>query len=286
MSHQTAAVADRPAVATAAEIDRFWQDGAICLRGVFSLDWIELLREATDAAIASPGPLSIDASAARDKRFYIELGLWSRMPSVRRFIYESPAAQVARTLLRTHKLNLFFDQLFVKEPGAVAPTPWHQDQPYWPIAGRQVLSLWIPMDPVTLSTGGLEYVRGSHEWNRRFHPVNFGRSSPQIDAVLSRLDGDDIPDLDAERDRHQFLSWDMAPGDVLVHQAMTIHGASGNGSLSSRRRAYSIRWSGDDATWDPRPGILETIPGPSTLPYPTLAGGPMDSEAFPVVPQT
>jgi ectoine hydroxylase-related dioxygenase (phytanoyl-CoA dioxygenase family) len=284
MSHEATDVASLPAVVAEADILRFWRDGAICLRGVFSLDWIELLREASDAAIADPGPLAIDASASHDKRFYIELGLWSRMPSVRRFIYQSPAATVARTLLRTRKLNLFFDQLFVKEPGAVEPTPWHQDQPYWPIAGRQVLSLWIPMDPVTLSSGGLEYIRGSHEWNRRFHPVAFGPSTARIDGVLSALDGDDIPDIDAGRSRYQFLCWDMEPGDVLVHQAMTVHGASGNGSLSNRRRAYSIRWSGDDASWDPRPGILETIPGPSTLRYPTNVGGPMDCEAFPVMP--
>src|SRR5579864_4331532 len=127
---------------TEEDVDRFWRDGAICLRGVFSDEWLDSLRVATDEAIARPGPLSIDSSYAQDKRFYVELGLWSRMPEVRRFIHESPASRIARALLRTRKLNLFFDQLFVKEPGAVEPTPWHQDQPYWPIAGRQVLSLW------------------------------------------------------------------------------------------------------------------------------------------------
>jgi ectoine hydroxylase-related dioxygenase (phytanoyl-CoA dioxygenase family) len=285
MSYQSPELASQPATVGQADVEQFWRDGAICLRGVFSQQWIELLREATDDAIANPGPLAMDASKSKDKRFFIELGLWSRMPTVRRFIYESPAAEIARSLLRTHKLNLFFDQLFVKEPGAVEPTPWHQDQPYWTVAGRQVLSLWIPMDPVTLSSGGIEYVRGSHEWNRRFHPVAFGPSTAKVDKLLSALDGDDIPDIDADRSRHDFLSWDMAPGDVLVHQAMTIHGASGNGSLTQRRRAYSVRWTGDDATWDPRSGILETIPGPSTLPYPAVVGGPMDSEAFPVIPR-
>jgi ectoine hydroxylase-related dioxygenase (phytanoyl-CoA dioxygenase family) len=274
---------DEPGFVSNVDIERFWHDGAICLRGVFSEEWLDVLRQATDAAIADPGPLSIDASNSGDKRFFIELGLWSRMPSVKRFIYDSPAAQVAKSLLRTQRVNLFFDQLFVKEPGAVEPTPWHQDQPYWPIAGRQVLSLWIPMDPVTLSSGGLEYVRGSHEWNRRFHPVNFGKTTAEIDAVLSKLDGEKLPPIDADRSQYEFLSWDMQPGDVLVHQAMTVHGASGNGSLANRRRAYSVRWSGDDAIWDPRPGLLETIPGPSTLPYPQVAGAKMDSEAFPLI---
>jgi ectoine hydroxylase-related dioxygenase (phytanoyl-CoA dioxygenase family) len=265
------------------EIEAFWRDGAICLRGVFEASWIELLRDATDRAIAAPGPLAIDATAEQNKKFYIELGLWSRMAPFKAFVFESAAAAIARQLLRTARLNLFFDQLFVKEPGTAAKTPWHQDQPYWPVAGRQVLSLWIPLDPVTLATGGLEYVRGSHDWNAFYRPEKFGAGRPGHEDKLSRLQGERIPDLDAERSRHEFLSWDMQPGDTLVHQAMTIHGAPGNSSSTVRRRAYSIRWAGDDATWDPRPGILETIPGPSTLPYPTAIGGPLESEAFPSV---
>lgn len=265
------------------EVEAFWRDGAICLRGVFEASWIELLREATDRAIAEPGPLAIDATAEQNKKFYIELGLWSRMPPFKAFVFESAAAAIARRLLRTERLNLFFDQLFVKEPGTAAKTPWHQDQPYWPVAGRQVLSLWVPLDPVTLATGGLEYVRGSHDWNAFYRPEKFGAGRPGHEEKLSRLQGERIPDLDAERSHHEFLSWDMQPGDVLVHQAMTIHGAPGNSSSTVRRRAYSIRWTGDDAIWDPRPGILETIPGPSTLPYPTVIGGPLDSEAFPPI---
>ena len=135
------------------DVEAFWRDGAICLRGVFDLRWIELLREVTDRAIAAPGPLAIDATAEQNKKFYIELGLWSRLPGFKAFVFDSPAPAIARRLLRTRKLNLFFDQLFVKEPGTAAKTPWHQDQPYWPVAGRQVLSLWVPLDPVTLATG-------------------------------------------------------------------------------------------------------------------------------------
>lgn len=265
------------------DIDSFWRDGAICLRGVFDLHWIDLLRAETDRAIAAPGPLAIDATAEQNKAFYIELGLWSRLPGFKSFVFASPAAQVARALLRTRGLNLFFDQLFVKEPGTAAKTPWHQDQPYWPVNGRQVLSLWVPLDPVTLQTGGLEYVRGSHDWNAFYRPEKFGAGRRGYEDKLAQLQGDKIPDIDNERDRHEFLSWDMQPGDTLVHQGMAIHGAPGNSSSTIRRRAYSIRWTGDDAVWDPRPGILETIPGPSTLAYPTEVGGPMDSEAFPRV---
>ena len=39
------------------EVALYRADGAICLRGAFALDWIERLREAVDADMASPGPM-------------------------------------------------------------------------------------------------------------------------------------------------------------------------------------------------------------------------------------
>jgi ectoine hydroxylase-related dioxygenase (phytanoyl-CoA dioxygenase family) len=251
------------------------------LPGLFDPGWVSLLRTATDAAMASPGKLATGQAADRQS-FYVELGLWSARAAFRDFVFNSPAPEIARRVLRTQKLNLFFDQLFVKAPGAQNKTPWHQDQPYWPVRGRQVLSIWFAMDPVTLATGGLEYVRGSHDWNRVFHPESF-RNDPTQAARMAKLAGEKIPDIDAARDQYECLSWDMQPGDILIHHGMCIHGAPANSSRSTPRRGYAVRWTGDDAKWDPRPGILETIPGPSLLPMPTQPGGPMDSEAFPVI---
>jgi len=264
------------------EVDQFWRDGAVCLSGLFDPEWVAALRAATDAAIAKPGPLATGRTEDQNKSFYIELGLWSAHEAFRRFVFDSPAPAIARRFLRTDRLNLFFDQLFVKEPGAQNKTPWHQDQPYWPVRGRQVLSIWFAMDPVTLATGGIEYVRGSHDWNRVFHPESF-RNDPVQAARMAKLEGEKLPDIDAGRDQYEILSWDMQPGDILIHHGMSVHGAPTNSSSTLRRRGYSVRWTGDDARWDPRPGILETIPGPSLLAMPTHPGSVMDCEAFPVL---
>ena len=265
------------------DVERFWRDGAVCLPGMFDAGWVHALRAGTETAMANPGKLATGRGAEDNKSFYIELGLWSAHAAFRDFVFNSPAPEIARRFLRTGKLNLFFDQLFVKEPGLQNKTPWHQDQPYWPVHGRQVLSIWFAMDPVTLATGGLEYVRGSHEWNRVFHPETFRPGNQAQAEKMAKLEGEKIPDIDAARDQYEFLSWDMQPGDILIHHGMSVHGAPANSSRSTRRRGYSVRWVGDDARWDPRPGILETIPGPSLLPMPDEFGGPMDSEAFPVL---
>lgn len=72
-----------------------------------------------------------------------------------------------------NKINMFFDHLLVKEPGAVEPTPWHQDGPYWKIKGEQIYSIWFAMDHVTENTGGVRYVKGSHATGVRYRPQSF-----------------------------------------------------------------------------------------------------------------
>ena len=43
---------------TQAEIDAYNNDGAVCLRGVISPEWIERLRDGVAADMAAPGPMS------------------------------------------------------------------------------------------------------------------------------------------------------------------------------------------------------------------------------------
>ena len=38
------------------------------------------------------------------------------------------------------KFAVFFhEHVFIKDPGTTHGTPWHQDQPYYPVNGRKVL---------------------------------------------------------------------------------------------------------------------------------------------------
>ena len=66
---------------------------------------------------------------------------------------------------------------------------------------------------------------------------------------------------------------------MLLHHALTVHGAPGNKSSTQRRRAYATRWTGDDVVYDPRPDLV-----PLSIPEITLAPGePLGGEVFPQV---
>ena len=254
------------------EVASFWRDGALCLRGLFGTEWVEHMREAVEEDLAHPGPLAREYGK-NGGRFLGDIGAWAVKPGLRRFVEESPAAEIAARLLKSHKVNFLYDQLFVKEPGTAAITPWHQDGPYWPVRGDQILSIWFALDDVTVESSGVEYLKGSHRWGKEYRPVSFAG-----DAEMYRmLPGDTLPDIEAMRGQFEVMNWDMKAGDCLIHHCMTVHGAPGNASSTRRRRAYATRWTGDDVVYAPREGQAAISVEPPTI----VPGEPIDCAVFP-----
>ena len=71
---------------------------------------------------------------------------------------------------------------------------------------------------------------------------------------------------------------ELNPGDIIAFNFSIIHGAPGNSS-AYRRRAFSVRFVGDDATFAKRKG--EVSP-----PFPEVKlnhGDKMDSPSFPKI---
>ena len=256
------------------EADRaaYARDGIVCLRHQFDADWITHLADWVERAMAEPGPSGEDYAPSSDRgRFFGDLDLARRLEGFDRFVRESPAAEIAGRVMGAGEVNFFYDQLLVKEPGTGERTPWHQDQPYWAVAGRQVCSIWLPLDPVARETC-VEYVAGSHDWPE-FSPYHFVDGTPYAGTGLPPL-----PDIEAERARHRIVTFALEPGDCLVFQAMIVHGAPGNSSRH-RRRALATRWTGDDARYCLRPGEVAIPTRDPGLEH----GDPMDCADFPVV---
>jgi ectoine hydroxylase-related dioxygenase (phytanoyl-CoA dioxygenase family) len=172
-----------------------------------------------------------------------------------------------------HKINLFHEHVLVKEPNTRERTPWHHDQPYWVVDGTQVCSLWIPLDPVPREMG-VEFVAGSHRGGRWYAPKSFSteENHPGNEGVT-------VPDIDARRDEFDMRSFSVEPGDCIAFHALTVHGAPGNASSSTRRRAVAMRFTGDDGRFTRRDGYMS----PPFEEVKLAIGAPMDSEHFPVV---
>ena len=262
-----------PYAPTARQVEDFARDGVICLRRAIPSHLVDLLAQGIDECLASPGPKGRNFNSdGSPGRFAGDVFMWTFNEKIRRFVRECPLGEIAAAFMDSREVRLMLDQMFVKEPGAVAPTPWHQDLPYWPLRGNQICGLWCPLDPVDLDSGAVEYVRGSHLAGRWYRPRHFGGASGYDGAS-----GDPMPDIDATVAARDRLSWAMEPGDAIAFHGLVVHGAGGNRSAQRRRRAVSLRWMGDDAVFDDRPG---------TYPFEVagqIPGSPLQGKLYPQV---
>ena len=232
---------------SASDIAAFQRDGAICLRGAFK-DWIRLIAGGIERNQREPGPYATNVVATGEPGgFFDDYCNWERIPEFSTIVHESPAAAIAASVMQSPRAQFFHDHVLVKEPGTQKPTPWHQDIPYYFVDGEQTVSLWIPVDPVREAT--LRLIAGSHLWEQWVLPLRWKDDSNFYDDV-SRYRP--VPDPDVEPGM-QVLEWEMEPGDAVLFDFRTVHGARGNLS-PARRRVLSLRWLGEDARYAERPG--------------------------------
>jgi len=259
------------ALVTQNDIEAFERDGAVCIRGLFA-DYVDVLREGIARNMARPGPYAAEnLKPGEQGRFFDDYCNWTRITEFEHVIRSSAAAHVAADLMSADTVQIFHDHVLVKEPGTSKATPWHQDGPYYFVEGTQTVSFWSPLDPVTRAT--LRCVSGSHKWEK---PVLPTRWLSEDDFYPDRQAYMPVPDPDAEG--MTVLEWDMAPGDAVAFNFNVLHGARGNTS-TFRRRAFSVRFFGDDARYVDRPG-------PTSPPFPghgMRAGERLREDWFPVV---
>jgi ectoine hydroxylase-related dioxygenase (phytanoyl-CoA dioxygenase family) len=232
------------------------RDGAAVIRGAISSEWVGRMQEAVDRIIESPGSAAVEYTpSGKSGRFIGDFFVWMRDADFTALAIDSPLPMLAAQIMKAREVRLFYDQLLVKEPQTAERTPWHQDLPYWPLRGSDILSMWVAFDTVTQATGAVRYARGSHRNKMLYAPKAFGKDSG-FGALYARMGLPAFPD-DAvvERD-HEIVSWDVEPGDVVIHHPLVFHSAGGNSSTNLRRRAVSIRYMGDDARYDDRPGTF------------------------------
>lgn len=252
------------------DADDLREDGFVILRSAISEPWLAHLARALDGAIARPSPLGRQLARAGGA-FFSDLYLSMSFPEFRRFTRESDIGARVAALTGLDRVLLFTDELLVKEPQTTHETPWHHDHSYWPLEGREIYSVWIPLDGVTEGTGALEFVRGSHRWPRRFHPSDFDSGAVRVTSP----EEEPLPDIDALVSPADRAVAEVEPGDCVVFHSLTLHRASGNRASDRRRRAIVLRLVGPDVRYDPRPRTLPLLWAPRLAPGQVLGGDPM-----------
>ena len=130
-------------------------------------------------------------------------------------------------------------QYFNKPPGVGQPTPPHQDGYYFMLDPCQAVTMWFALDEVDETNGCVRYVKGSHKLGMREH-----------DRTQTLGFSQGIADYPTDSDRSHELPVPARPGDLLVHDALTIHRADGNNSATRQRRALGLIYYSQQARED------------------------------------
>ena len=239
---------------TAEEVETFWRDGVVCLRGILPTVWLEALAEPLERTLHNGESVNVGLmageGAADVPAFSGGVDHWRHDDTFRAFATASPLAPVVAALLRSEHVWLWEDSVLVKEPGSPHETRFHTDAGYFHVDGDQIATTWVPLDAATPETGVVRWVRGSHRDGAQYRPNLFVVDEPIPDTV-----GEVVPDVMGTPELvERLVTFDLEPGDLTVHHARTLHGAPPNTS-TSRRRAVSVRYCGDDTRYRRRPGL-------------------------------
>lgn len=215
--------------------DYFKQNGHVLLRNVMSSGQAVSFRNTLEGAVTR---LNTEHRALHErdtygKAFLQIMNIWRSDAEVAKFVFAKRFAHIAAQLLGVDNVRLYHDQALFKEPGG-GPTPWHQDQYYWPIDTPKTVTMWMPLVDVKDGMGMLTFASKSHEKGRVFNK--------EISDESEHLYAGYVRDNNYPISRPEF----MQAGDATWHYGYTIHNAPGNES-DQMRAVMTIIYMADGA---------------------------------------
>lgn len=216
-------------------------DGVVYLGNALDAPALADLEAAVEHSFARPSEGAVHFYPKEDARFFQDRGQ-NYLPLVRRIGLDTMVAR----LWEEPRLWYMGEQLFLKDGGHSRRTPWHQDTSYLRMRGEQMVACWISLDALP-KAHCLEFVRGSHHgtlYNGSAFAAHDDTDTLYKNSPLPRL-----PDIQANRERYDIVSWDISPGDVIVFHLGILHGGGGT-EPGLRRRTASLRFMGPDVVYD------------------------------------
>lgn len=227
-------------------------EGVIKLPGLLDDDLLGKCRDCFDWSLRNPSALAHVNYQGTEHQHHVD----NFNPAAVEMYHELVSAPVfAHTLaeiLESEHVWYFAEEIFYRHGGKGGRAPWHQDFSYVPVAGRQWANLWISFEHLPRKNS-LEVVRGSH-----LGPLYDGSDFMDPDNPTNPLHGGDwkvLPDIERERAANpsswDIVSYDIAPGDVLMLHPATLHGGAPVDGETPTRRTLVLRFFGDDAVFQP-----------------------------------
>ena len=228
------------------QIKDYQTDGVIIIKDIFK-DWVEPLRKGFQKVLDNPSKHGRENVNDNNGRFFEDYCNWERIKEFKDCIFNSPGAQIVTEATNSKSTHIFHEHVFIKEPGTNKETPWHQDMPYYCVDGNDTGSFWIPLDEVD-KENNLKLIIGSHKWQKLIRPTKWSNNQSWYKDDSSFMD---LPSLD--KFKKKIFIPELNLGDAVLFNFKTVHGSTGN-NTSKSRRAFSMRFIGDDIIYIDRGG--------------------------------
>ena len=244
---------------------------------------LKFARTAYDWSLANPGPGASRLPNKEGGEFYQDLANPASFKPYDKLIRHPDIVALVQSVFSGERAWFMYEQVFKKHAGATRRTPWHQDTPYLPVEGNDLVVIWISFEAVG-ADAALEFVAGSHQGTL----FDGSRFDPSDDTAPLYNDPDypRLPDIQADRNRYQILSWPTEPGDAVLFHPSTLHGG-GATKQGSERRTLSLRFFGEDAVIASRPGAKVANPSKNSHPLNQIRnnvpGSPFRHPEFPQI---
>ena len=196
----------------------FRQDGFIRLPNVLSPAAVVRLREELINLLNKTFPEN-----NRSKRFLSLEMMWIDSPIIRQYVLSPRIAKISADLLSVKSVRLYHDNALSKEPGC-GRTPWHYDDHHFPLETNDVVTAWMPAQPVPLSMGPLSFAKPLNVFNL-VKNITFNKNDTSYDKKVTEIFKANNVSIDSKP---------FGIGEASFHHNLSFHTAGNNRTSQSR----------------------------------------------------
>ena len=203
------------------QCEAFRRDGFIKLANVLSAGAVIRLRQELTKLLGEAFDTALDGGG-KDRFFSLEMA-WLDNPLIKAYALSPRIGKISADLLDVESVRLYHDNILSKEPGC-GRTPWHYDDHHFPLATNDVVTAWIPAQPIPVAMGPLSFAKPLAVLEL-VKDIEFNKFDTSYDRQIAEV-------FKANNVAVEAGAFDL--GEVSFHHNLSFHTAGGNRTRQSR----------------------------------------------------
>ena len=149
--------------------------------------------------------------------------MWLQNTLLKSYVLSPRIAKISADLLGVESVRLYHDNALAKEPGC-GRTPWHCDDDHFPLATQDVVTAWIPAQPIPSAMGPLAFAKPLSVFEL-VKDIDFNKFDTSYDKQIAAVFKSNNVAIDDSP---------FALGEVSFHHNRSFHTAGGNKTTRTR----------------------------------------------------